>query len=165
MRLNLLFLIISLFLSVHFSYSQGTIAVSMDIPQYIAPGKDLTVNMRVERGVTEGYVKIEEFFPLGIVATPVEMQGAEFAFSNNYLTIVWKDIPKDEVLKLKFKLSIPSTIEGKAKFEGRVNFLENNKLTRTEFEDFDVTFQSEDADEETTKEIETPKKVIVPRQE
>ncbi len=161
MRYKLLIILFFICSSFNSIYSQGTIAVSMDIPQYIAPGKELTVNLRVDRGVTEGYVKIEEFFPLGIVATPVESQGAEFSFSNNYLTIVWKDIPKEDVLKLKFKLSIPSTMEGKAKFEGRVNFLVNNKLTKTEFEDFNVTFQSEDADEETTKEIETPRKVIV----
>jgi len=147
--------------SVSFSFAQGTIAVSMDIPRYINPGSELTVNMSVERGVTEGYVKIEEFFPIGVVIIPVEVLDAQFSFTQNYLTVVWKDIPKADKLKIKFKMQVPSTMQGVAKIEGRVNFLDNNKLMRENFEDFIVHFQSDEAEEEVKTPIETPKNVIV----
>ena len=130
--------------------------VSMDLPLFINPGSDVIVNMLVERGKAEGFVKVEEFFPLGIKVEAMELAGADFIFVQNYLSITWKDIPKEDEFKLKFRLKVPATLEGKAKVEGRVNFLVNSKLRKVDFQEFFVTFQKEDADEETTKELDTP---------
>jgi hypothetical protein len=137
------------------------VEVLMDIPRFIEPGKDLTVNMLVTRGATRGFIKIEKYFPVGIVAVPVDAAGAEFSFNNNYLVIFWKEFPDKDEVEVKYKLTVPSTIEGKGKIEGKVSYFEKGKMTNYAFEDLDVTFQKADAEDETEKTLETPLKVIV----
>ena len=134
---------------------------SMDIPKFINPGSEIVVNMSIERGDVEGFVKVEEFFPMGVVIKEVDSYGAEFSYVHNYLTLTWKQIPVEDVIKVKFKMFVPSTLEGKAKVEGKIRFMEKGKLSSIKFDDFDVTFQKEDDDEETNKTVETPLKVIV----
>jgi cell division septation protein DedD len=133
----------------------------MDIPRFIEPGKDLTVNMLLTRGATRGLIKIEKYFPVGIVAVPVDVAGAEFSFNNNYLIIFWKEFPDKDEVEVKYKLIVPATIEGKGKIEGKVSYFEKGKMTNYAFEDLDVTFQKADAEDETEKSLETPLKVIV----
>jgi cell division septation protein DedD len=137
------------------------VEVLMDIPKYIEPGKDLTVNMLVTRGSTRGFIKIEKYFPVGIVAVPIENAEAEFSFNHNYLVIFWKDFPDKDEVEVKYKLIVPASIEGKGKIEGKVSYFEKGKMTNYAFEDLDVTFQKRDADDETDKTVETPMKVIV----
>jgi len=162
MRLKLLSIILLFVLKITQSFSGGVpILVSMDVPQYINPGSEVEVNMIVERGDIEGFVKVEEFFPIGVTVQELESGGAEFSFVHNYLTYKWNEIPVQDIIKIKFKMFVPSTIEGRGKIEGRIYFNQNKKLTNIKFDDFNITFQKEDAEEETKKELETPQKVIV----
>ena len=137
------------------------VEVLMDIPRFIEPGKDLTVNMLLTRGATRGFIKIEKYFPVGIVAVPVDVAGAEFSFNNNYLVIFWKEFPDKDEVEVKYKLIVPATIEGKGKIEGKVSYFEKGKMTNYAFEDLGITFQKADSDDETEKTLETPLKVIV----
>lgn len=137
------------------------VEVLMDIPKFIEPGKDLTVNMLVTRGATRGFIKIEKYFPVGITAVPVDVAGAEFSFNHNYLVLFWKEFPDKDEVEVKYKLTVPASIEGKGKIEGKVSYFEKGKMTDYAFEDLDVTFQKPDADDETDKTLETPLKVIV----
>jgi len=136
MRLKLLSLILLFVLKITQSFSGGVpILVSMDVPQYINPGSEVEVNMIVERGDIEGFVKVEEFFPIGVTVQELESGGAEFSFVHNYLTYKWNEIPVQDIIKIKFKMFVPSTIEGRGKIEGRIYFNQNKKLTNIKFGD------------------------------
>lgn len=98
-----------------------------NLPEMIAPGTKSLVTVTVNKGDVQGFSKLELTMPTGFTASPAEIQGASFTFSNQKAKFVWMTLPGDASFTLSYYIESAENLEGPFEVEGAFSYVKNNK--------------------------------------
>lgn len=104
----------------------GGITVTNNIPKNIAPGQEVTIELKVAKGNQSGFAKLQLDLPVGFSVKEIDNKGASFTYVEGIAKWVWSSLPTDEELVVKCFLIAASDANGSKTIGGKYSYVENN---------------------------------------
>ncbi len=93
-----------IFFALFFSLGLGAqVTVTTDLPAEIAKNKEITVNIKFDKGPIKNYSKYEMLVPEGIVIKELDCRYGAFSFENNKVRVIWAITPADPIYTIQVK--------------------------------------------------------------
>ncbi len=118
--------------------------VSMEaaLPAAIAPGTELTFEVKIHKGTVANFAKYQIDVPAGVSLSEVENQTGSFSFENGRGKIIWVAIPAESEFVVRLKLNA-GTASGTGVFNQKFYFLENGSKKEVEANPITVSFSAD----------------------
>jgi len=106
------------------------ITVEQNFPAAVRPGSDFMLEIKINKGNVSGLAKFQQYVPLGMTATPMENAGADFSFESQNVKLIWTSVPQNEVITLRYKITVAPTLTGKKYLSGTFSYVENDRTKK-----------------------------------
>ncbi len=103
------------------------VKVTQKVPDRVESEGDFVVEVTIEKAGVTGFAKYQCNLPLGVVAEPVETQGATFTFAQQKVKFIWMSLPDKEEFTIKFKVKITDPYLASIPIAGTFSYLDENK--------------------------------------
>ncbi len=124
---QLLLLVQFLWIFIYQIIFSGDITVSQQLPSQINAGSEAIVEITINKSDITGFAKIQQDFPEGFNAEPIETKGATFSFKDNKVKFIWMSLPSEEQFKISYKLTPSATVKGDFTLAGKFSFITNSE--------------------------------------
>jgi len=101
----------------------GDLTVTQKLQSSIIQGESAVVEITIDKGDLPGFAKIQQDFPDGFTAEPIETNGATFSFKDNKLKFIWMSLPEETVFTISYKIIPNKTVEGDFTLGGKFSFI------------------------------------------
>ncbi len=125
-------------------YSFSQVVVKTNLPQSIAPNSNLTIEIKINKGIVANFAKYQIDVPAGVTISEGESRTGNFSFEANRAKIVWVSIPTDPEFIISFKMNVGAT-SGNGVFNQRFFYLDNGTKKEDEMDPVTVTFSASGA--------------------
>lgn len=138
------------------------LTVTQKLPAIISQGKDAVVEITIDKGDLPGFAKIQQDFPDGFTAEPIETKGATFSFKDNKLKFIWMSLPVEKVFTISYKITPNETVIGDFSLGGKFSFISESERQNIEIpvSNFTVVKQVEEEEPIIVEVVE--EEVVVP---
>jgi hypothetical protein len=143
----------------------GGLTVTQKIPDSITQGTEAVVEITLNKGDITGFAKVQQVFPDGFTAEPIETKGATFSFKDNKIKFIWMSLPADKEFTISYKIKPNDTTIGSFTLGGKFSFISDSERKNIEIPEakFSVIAESlvaeassDESEEETTVVEEVP---------
>jgi len=110
----------------------GDLTVTQKIPASIIQGEEAIVEIVINKADLPGFAKIQQDFPAGFTAEPIETKGATFSFKDNKLKFIWMSLPEEKVFTISYKIIPNETVEGSFTLGGKFSFISESERKNIE---------------------------------
>jgi len=117
----------------------GGITVTSNIPKNITPGKEVQVEIKINKGSQSGFAKMQLELPEGLNINELDSKGANFSFVDGIAKWVWSSLPMDNEIIIKFNLVADAGASGIKTVAGKYSYVENNGKQVVEMDPVEVT--------------------------
>ncbi|MDZ4822689.1 MAG: hypothetical protein SH856_04455 [Flavobacteriales bacterium] len=140
-----------LLLSLAALFTEPVINIEHNVPATITQGKKSKIDLVIDKGVLDGFAKLDLFVPPGFTATAIETKGASFTFTENMAKFIWMALPLEESFTISYYLETAQA-SGNYSINGQFSFIDDNvrRDYSIETKDFNVKVESVSVSDETT---------------
>lgn len=158
-----------------FLFTEG-VTVTQKVPSSAKADSEFTVELRIQKGSTVGFAKLQQELPEGFTAVEDKNNGASFTFSNQTVKFIWMSLPNDAEFTISYKVKVAAGTSGDQSIGGKFSYVTDNAKQTSDIEpatitigDGDVaiakttdteTSDTEDATEETETDTEAEVKTV-----
>ncbi|MGZ3918732.1 MAG: SPOR domain-containing protein [Bacteroidia bacterium] len=135
------FLFLSLFVS---TITFGQVTVQTNIPSRIAPGSEVLVEVKINKGSISNFSKYQMDVPAGVSVSEGDTRTGNFTFEEQRAKIVWVSIPTEPEFIVTFKMTMPSS-PGSGTFTHKFYYLAEEGKKEVEFDPINVNFDASGA--------------------
>lgn len=104
----------------------GGITVSGNFPKTMAPGSDAVIEIKIVKGNSSGFAKLQIEIPEGMSIAEVDNKGANFSNVDGFAKWIWSSLPTSQEIVIKFKLIAGSGVNGVKPFTAKYSYVDNN---------------------------------------
>ena len=115
------------------------ITVTSVIPSTITAGKEVVMELKVNKGNMSGFAKLQLELPEGMAAKESENKGANYTFNSGIAKWVWASLPSENEIVIKITLISADDEKGLKTINAKFSFIENNTKQVVEMTPVDVT--------------------------
>lgn len=115
------------FFLICFSCAGQDITATIKTANSVAPGKDLIVEINVNKTGVEGFIKYFQELPNGFTATDIDSKGGSFTNADNGAKIIWVSPPSTDLFVISYKLSVPSSASGTISLGGKFSYISGSE--------------------------------------
>lgn len=105
----------------------GDITVTQKVPDSITQGKEAIVEITISKGNLPGFAKIQQVFPGGFTAEPIETKGATFSFKDDKVKFIWMALPVAEEFTISYKIIPNENTAGNFTLGGKFSFISESE--------------------------------------
>lgn len=105
----------------------GDVTVSQSIPETLQVGKEVVVEIKVNKSDATGFAKVQQDLPAGFSVEPTETKGATFSFKDNRIKFIWMSLPSDEEFVISYKLKAKEGTKGEFSIGGKFSFIADSE--------------------------------------
>jgi hypothetical protein len=105
----------------------GDVSVNVDVSGQIDAGKDLMVQVTINKGDLSGFSRFQMELPYGITATNMSSANADFSFKDQKVRLIWLRLPPEKTLSFSFNIHCDQRLKGNFDLNGKFSFIENNE--------------------------------------
>ncbi len=148
----------------------GDLTVTQKLPDSITQGTEAVVEITIKKEDITGFAKVQQVFPDGFTAEPVETKGATFSFKDNKVKFIWMALPAESEFTISYKIKPNETTSGDFTLGGKFSFISESERKNIEIPtaNFSVvseplvaeTIPEEPAEEEPTTEDPAEEPVV-----
>lgn len=120
---GVLFILLSSFLK----FFQNGVTVSMNVPDVIEAGSEITVNVTINKGKVAGIAQFRQDLPYGFTAMAINSANANFKFEDQQVRLTWLGLPENDEIKFSYKIAANERLTGKIDLNGRFSYIESNE--------------------------------------
>jgi len=124
-------LIIAGFLFIMFSsffkIFRNDVMITMDMPDMIEAGTEITVTVTIKKGKVTDYARFQQDLPHGFTAIALNSANATFSFQDQTVRLVWLFVPDDDEITFSYKIIANERLIGKTNLGGRFTYIDNNE--------------------------------------
>ena len=120
---GIVFILFSSFLKLF----QNGVTISMNMPDVIEAGSEITVNVTINKGKVTGIVQFRQDLPYGFTARAVNSANANFSFQDQQMRLTWFNAPSEDEIKFSYIIVANERLTGKINLNGRFSYIENNE--------------------------------------
>jgi hypothetical protein len=137
------------------------ITVTSVVPSTITAGKEVVMELKVNKGNMSGFAKLQLELPEGMAAKESENKGANYTFNSGIAKWVWASLPSESEIIIKVILISADDEKGLKTINAKFSFIENNAKQVVEMTPVDITIVPPEistpvSDTPTTTNTETP---------
>jgi hypothetical protein len=88
----------------------------------IAPGKDFTVEITVNKKGVDGFIRYFQELPAGFMSSEIESRGGNFTSADG-AKIIWMSPPMDDQFIISYKISVPPAASGTITLGGKFSYI------------------------------------------
>lgn len=128
------FVILAQFLGLFFYqlFFAGDLTVTQKVPSSIVQGEEAIIEITINKSDLPGFAKVQQVFPEGFTAEPIETKGATFSFKDNKLKFIWMSLPEENVFTISYKIVADETVEGDFSLGGKFSFISESERKNIE---------------------------------
>lgn len=115
------------------------LTATQNVPATAAAGSSFTVEININRGSINGFMKFFQELPPGFTASEIDSKGGSFSFADNGAKVVWIAPPNEPTYTISYKVNVPSDASGPKVLNAKFSFINNNERKIFEFEPKTVT--------------------------
>jgi cell division septation protein DedD len=108
-------------------------------PSSVAAGSSFTVEININRGSINGFMKFFQELPAGFVATEIDSKGGSFSFADNGAKVVWIAPPNEPTYTVSYKVTVPADASGTKNITAKFSYINNNERKIFDFEPKTIT--------------------------
>ena len=124
-------LIIAGFLFIMFSsffkIFRNDVTITMDMPDMIEAGTEITVTVTINKGKVTDYARFQQNLPYGFTAMELNSANATFSFEDQTVRLVWLFVPDDDRITFSYKIIANERLIGKTNLGGSFTYIDNNE--------------------------------------
>jgi hypothetical protein len=105
----------------------GDVSMNMEAPGQIDAGKEITVQVTLNKGNINGFSRFQMDLPLGITASNISSANADFSFRDQKVRLIWLRLPSDETITFSFSILCNERLKGEFELAGKFSFIEDNE--------------------------------------
>jgi hypothetical protein len=105
----------------------GDLTVTQKIPDSISQGSEALVEITINKNDITGFAKVQQVFPEGFTAEPVETKGATFSFKDNKIKFIWMALPSESEFTISYKLKPNVNTSGTFTLGGKFSFISESE--------------------------------------
>ena len=105
----------------------GDIAVTQKFPTFISQGSEALIEITIKKNDISGFAKIQQTFPDGFTAEPVDTKGATFSFKENKIKFIWMALPAESEFTISYKLKANENTSGEFTIDGKFSFISESE--------------------------------------
>jgi hypothetical protein len=92
--------------------SELNVYVDCQLPETVAAGKTMTINIRILKGKYRGPGKLTQKYPSGFTAISDNTHEYSLIFSNQNVIISWTKMPVDSIVNLSYEIRVGENLAG-----------------------------------------------------
>jgi len=124
---GILFIALTSFLRVF----QSDVTITMDMPDVIEAGTEITVNVTINKGRLSGFAQFRQELPVGFTATSMYSANADFSFRDQTVRLVWLRMPDTDEINLSYRIIANERLTGSIDLNGQFTWIDNNERMST----------------------------------
>jgi hypothetical protein len=110
------------------------LTATQNVPTAAAAGSSFTVEININRGSINGFMKFFQELPPGFTATEIDSKGGSFSFADNGAKVVWIAPPNEPTYTISYKVTVPPDAAGPKVLNAKFSYINNNERKIFEFE-------------------------------
>jgi cell division septation protein DedD len=110
------------------------LTATQTFPSSVAAGSSFTVEININRGSINGFMKFFQELPAGFVATEIDSKGGSFSFADNGAKVVWIAPPNEPTYTVSYKVTVPADASGTKNITAKFSYINNNERKIFDFE-------------------------------
>ena len=110
----------------------GDLTVTQKIDATIVQGEEAVVEITINKSDLPGFAKVQQDFPAGFTAEPIETKGATFSFVDNKLKFIWMSLPEEKIFTISYKIVPNESVEGNFTLGGKFSFISESERKNIE---------------------------------
>ncbi len=110
----------------------GDITVNQRVPDSITQGKEAIIEVTINKGNLPGFAKVQQVFPAGFTAEPIETKGATFSFKDDKVKFIWMALPLEEEFTISYKITPNEETAGNFTLGGKFSFISESERKNIE---------------------------------
>ena len=117
------------------------LTATQTVPSSAAPGSSFTVEININRGAINGFMKFFQELPPGFTATEIDSKGGSFSFADNGAKVVWIAPPNEPTYTVSYKVNVPADASGPKVLNAKFSYINNNERKIFDFEPKTITIE------------------------
>jgi len=114
-------------------FFQSGVTVSVEMPEMIDAGNEITVNVTIRKGKLTGSARFQQELPYGFTAVAINSANANFSFEDQKVRLNWvPSIPEGDEIVFSYKIIANERLTGQIDLKGRFSYIDNNELKSTD---------------------------------
>lgn len=115
------------------SYVPVDVTTTIEMPLIIKREESKVVNVTISKGTLSSKGDYNQSFPDGFMVKPIELAGGDFTYDVGKLTIHWTNLPKNETIKISYKIKPGDITPNNYNIPGTFVYKENEKIKVKQF--------------------------------
>lgn len=130
----------------------GDLAVTQKFPNSLIQGKEVVIEITINKENVNGFAKFQQVLPEGFTAEPIETKGATFSFKDSKVKFIWMALPVEKEFTISYKLKPNQSTLGNFTVGGKFSFITDSDRKNIVIPMTNFSVVSEELVEEATKE-------------
>jgi hypothetical protein len=110
------------------------LTATQNVPSSAAAGSSFIVEININRGSINGFMKFFQELPVGFTASEIDSKGGSFSFADNGAKVVWIAPPSEPTYTISYKVNVPADASGSKVLNAKFSYINNNERKIFEFE-------------------------------
>jgi hypothetical protein len=110
-----------------FFFLGGDVTTTIDVPAQINAGKEMKVQITINKGDLQGFSRFQMELPAGITATNVSSANADFSFKDQKIRLIWLRLPEEPTITIAFNIHCYEQLKGNFELQGKFSYIDNNE--------------------------------------
>ncbi|MFN8229309.1 MAG: hypothetical protein U0V03_00130 [Bacteroidia bacterium] len=109
-----------------FFIGDGNVGITNNFPTSIKPGQTVAVELKVNKGNSAGFAKLQMDLPEGITVTEIDNAGSSYTGMDGIAKWVWSSLPSGEQLVVKFNIVVAASASGAKTMAAKYSYVEGS---------------------------------------
>ena len=109
-----------------FFIGDGNVGIVNNFPTSIKPGQTVAVELKVNKGNSAGFAKLQMELPEGINITEIDNAGSSYTGMDGIAKWVWSSLPSGDQLVVKFNLVVSASASGPKTLAAKYSYVEGS---------------------------------------
>jgi len=105
----------------------GDVKVDMKAPGQVEAGKQMTVEVTLNKSDLSSFARFEQKLPGGLQAEVVDNGNGEFKFEDQSVKFIWLKLPQQEEITFSYRIKVNERLKGSFELGGTFSYIEDNK--------------------------------------
>jgi len=141
----------------------GDLTVTQKLPESITQGNEAIVEITIKKNDITGFAKVQQLFPAGFTAEPVETKGATFSFKDNKVKFIWMALPADNEFTISYKIKPNQTTLGDFAISGKFSFISESERKNIDIPEakFSVVSEAIAVEDPLVEDVTVPEEEVI----
>lgn len=124
--------------------AKGQVTIQATLPSVIAPGSEITFDVKINKGAVSNFAKYQIDVPQGVTISEVNSRTGSFSFESGRGKVIWVAIPTEQEFVMTLKLTA-GEVSGTGVINQKFYYLEGGGKKEVAAEPVAVSFSGEAA--------------------